>query len=101
ACLDAYAWPGNIRELRNVLERACLFADDGTIRIEHLPAELVVASAVQQEGAAGVRGVSDAELVRIARTFDGTRKALAEQVGMSERTLYRRMKALGLGTREG
>ena len=70
ACLDAYAWPGNIRELRNVLERACLFADDGTIRIEHLPAELVAASAAPQDRAADVRGVSDAELVRIARTFD-------------------------------
>ncbi|WP_175785591.1 sigma-54 interaction domain-containing protein [Burkholderia ambifaria] len=100
ACLDAYAWPGNIRELRNVLERACLFADDGTIRVEHLPAELVAAAAAPQEREADARGLSDAELVRIARTFDGTRKALAEQVGMSERTLYRRMKALGLGSRE-
>ncbi|ONW97905.1 Fis family transcriptional regulator, partial [Burkholderia cenocepacia] len=99
ACLDAYAWPGNIRELRNVLERACLFADDGTIRVEHLPAELVAAAAAPQAQAADARGVSDAELVRIARTFAGTRKALAERLGLSERTLYRRMKALGLGTR--
>ncbi|AOI65712.1 Fis family transcriptional regulator [Burkholderia territorii] len=100
ACLDAYAWPGNIRELRNVLERACLFADDGTIRVEHLPAELVAASAAPQPRAAAARGLSDAELVRIASTFAGTRKALAEHVGMSERTLYRRMKALGLGVRD-
>ncbi|QTO47042.1 sigma-54 interaction domain-containing protein [Burkholderia latens] len=99
ACLDAYAWPGNIRELRNVLERACLFADDGTIRVEHLPAELVAAAAAPQKLAAQARGVSDAELVRIAGTFDGTRKQLADAVGMSERTLYRRMKALGLGMR--
>ncbi|KWN14355.1 Fis family transcriptional regulator [Burkholderia territorii] len=100
ACLDAYAWPGNIRELRNVLERACLFADDGTIRVEHLPAELVAASAAPPPRAADARGLSDAELVRIASTFAGTRKALAEHVGMSERTLYRRMKALGLGVRD-
>ncbi|MBL3966888.1 HTH domain-containing protein, partial [Burkholderia sp. KCJ3K979] len=82
------------------LERACLFADDGTIRVEHLPAELVAAAAVPHAQTADARGVSDAELVRIARTFDGTRKALAEQLGLSERTLYRRMKALGLGSRE-
>ncbi|WP_063549520.1 sigma-54 interaction domain-containing protein [Burkholderia territorii] len=100
ACLDAYAWPGNIRELRNVLERACLFADDGTIRVEHLPSELVAASAAPQPRTADARGISDAELVRIASTFAGTRKALAEHVGMSERTLYRRMKALGLGVRD-
>ncbi len=101
ACLDAYAWPGNIRELRNVLERACLFADDGTIRVEHLPAELVAASAAPRTRAAESRGMPDAELVRIAGTFEGTRKALAEHVGMSERTLYRRMKALGIGMRGG
>ncbi|HDV6320020.1 TPA: sigma 54-interacting transcriptional regulator [Burkholderia multivorans] len=99
ACLDAYAWPGNIRELRNVLERACLFADDGTIRVEHLPAELVSAAAAPTPVAAAARGVSDAELVRLAASFGGTRKALAAHVGLSERTLYRRMKALGLRVR--
>ncbi|NTY37975.1 PAS domain-containing protein [Burkholderia diffusa] len=101
ACLDAYAWPGNIRELRNVLERACLFADDGTIRVEHLPAELVAASAAQHDGAGAAGALTDAELARIAGEFTGTRKALAERTGMSERTLYRRLKALGLGTRGG
>lgn len=35
-----YTWPGNIRELRNVLERAMLFCDEAAIGIEHLPAEL-------------------------------------------------------------
>ncbi len=38
--LMSYAWPGNIRELRNVLERAMLFCDEAAIGIEHLPAEL-------------------------------------------------------------
>ncbi|WP_153259930.1 helix-turn-helix domain-containing protein, partial [Burkholderia multivorans] len=49
--------------------------------------------------AAAARGVSDAELVRLAASFGGTRKALAAQVGLSERTLYRRLKALGLRVR--
>ncbi|MDR8731037.1 Transcriptional regulatory protein ZraR [Burkholderia pseudomultivorans] len=101
ACLDAYAWPGNIRELRNVLERACLFADDGAIRVEHLPAELVAMAAAQPDRAAATSVLTDDELVRIASAFTGTRKALAERTGLSERTLYRRLKALGLGTRGG
>ncbi len=99
ACLDAYAWPGNIRELRNVLERACLFADDGVIRVEHLPAELVAASALPHDAQRAASPPSDAELLRIASGFVGTRKALAERTGLSERTLYRRLKALGLGAR--
>ncbi|WP_407924013.1 sigma-54 interaction domain-containing protein [Burkholderia ubonensis] len=99
ACLDAYAWPGNIRELRNVLERACLFADDGTIRSEHLPDEIALADAASRLPDAS-RAPSDDELVRVARTFRGTRRALAERVGLSERTLYRRLRALGLATRD-
>nr|WP_280529140.1 sigma 54-interacting transcriptional regulator [Burkholderia perseverans] len=93
ACLDAYAWPGNIRELRNVLERACLFADDGVIRVEHLPDALRAPPADE-----AARGAPDDDTLRqVARTFRGTRKALAARLGMSERTLYRRMRALGLG----
>ena len=40
ARLQAHDWPGNIRELRNVLDRARLFADDGIVRVEHLPESL-------------------------------------------------------------
>ncbi|WP_196050125.1 sigma-54 interaction domain-containing protein [Burkholderia pseudomallei] len=99
ARLEAYAWPGNIRELRNVLDRACLFADDGVIRVEHLPDEVACAGEAPAGPGAPAK-LSDDELARIARAFDGTRRALAERVGMSERTLYRRLRALGIATRE-
>jgi two-component system response regulator AtoC len=39
--LKAHDWPGNIRELRNVIERAMLFCDDAAIDVGHLPAELI------------------------------------------------------------
>jgi two-component system response regulator AtoC len=38
--LKSYNWPGNIRELRNVIERAMIFCDEATIDVQHLPAEL-------------------------------------------------------------
>ncbi|MCJ7735114.1 MAG: sigma-54 dependent transcriptional regulator [Anaerolineales bacterium] len=38
--LKIYKWPGNIRELRNVIERAMIFCDDATIDVQHLPSEL-------------------------------------------------------------
>lgn len=38
--MKKYSWPGNIRELRNVIERAMIFCDEATIDINHLPAEL-------------------------------------------------------------
>ncbi len=38
--LKKYSWPGNIRELRNVIERAMIFCDEATIDVNHLPVEI-------------------------------------------------------------
>lgn len=86
-------WPGNIRQLRNVLERARLFADDGVIRIEHLPAPPVAASRNATVSAAPTKAT---DLANTLASFGGTRSELAAQLGISERTLYRRLQALGL-----
>ncbi|HTH59849.1 MAG TPA: sigma 54-interacting transcriptional regulator [Paraburkholderia sp.] len=100
ALLSAYPWPGNIRELRNVLERASLLADDGVIRPDQLPDALrksavpSIAEALPAAGLAARRKLSDAELVRAATEFRGKRSELAARLGLSERTLYRRLKAL-------
>nr|WP_232730904.1 sigma 54-interacting transcriptional regulator [Janthinobacterium sp. 64] len=92
AQLQQRPWPGNIRELRNVLDRASLFADDGVIRVEQL-----LAAPVEQGAAPAkpVRGDS-VPLAELHGSFGGTRKELAAHLGLSERTLYRRLKALGL-----
>ena len=92
AQLQQRPWPGNIRELRNVLERASLFADDGVIRVEQL-----LAAPVEQGPAPAtpVRGDS-IPLAELHASFGGTRKELAAYLGLSERTLYRRLKALGI-----
>ncbi|WP_233807901.1 sigma-54 interaction domain-containing protein [Paraburkholderia sp. HP33-1] len=102
ARLEAYAWPGNIREMRNVLERACLLSDDAVIRPEHLP-EYIRDAATERAGIVGRSSparsspsLSDEELMDFVKAFPGTRKALASHLGWSERTLYRRLKALGL-----
>lgn len=92
AQLQRRPWPGNIRELRNVLERASLFADDGVIRVEQLLAAPVAQGAAPDMP---LRGAS-APLDELHATFGGTRKALAAHLGLSERTLYRRLKALGI-----
>ncbi|AAY35151.1 MULTISPECIES: sigma-54 interaction domain-containing protein [Pseudomonas] len=93
--LSLYSYPGNIRELRNILERARLFTDDGVIRVQDLPAE------VRGQGeAVGVtyRQQDDGleKLAHALRVFNGSRSELARELGLSERTLYRRLRALGI-----
>jgi len=110
ACLMAYDYPGNVRELRNVLERATLLCDGDTIQPADLPLE--VQDAVRRGGSPsdGVAGM-EARLPgtvpptltelevnvlreRLAR-HRGNRKALATELGISERTLYRKLRNLG------
>ncbi|MGZ0785537.1 sigma-54 interaction domain-containing protein [Pseudomonas saponiphila] len=93
--LRLYTYPGNIRELRNILERARLFSDDGVIRLQDLPAEL----RSPQAPAPVTRRRAGKDLEQLAHAlevFDGSRSELAKALGLSERTLYRRLKALGL-----
>ncbi len=87
--LQRRPWPGNVRELRNVLERARLFVDDGVIRPEHLPAAPPSALPARPPFAA-------VPFAQQAAAFAGTRSELAAHLGISERTLYRRLKAQGL-----
>jgi two-component system response regulator HydG len=105
AALSGYPFPGNIRELRNLLERASLMADDEVIGPEHLPAHVVAAGGqTRLSGRSAVAGepsplrtIEAHALAGMVATHRGTRKALAEQLGVSERTLYRKLARLAPG----
>lgn len=99
ALLQAYPYPGNVRELRNILERASLLADGETIQPEHLPEELRSSPSRRTLLPASERPASLPELERQALMnrlahHRGSRKALADELGISERTLYRRLRKL-------
>nr|WP_274294267.1 sigma 54-interacting transcriptional regulator [Pseudomonas putida] len=94
--LGLHSFPGNIRELRNILERARLFADDGVIRAEHLPAELRNGTKDAQVDVRRRNKDELGELAQALQNFKGSRSALAQHLGLSERTLYRRLRELGL-----
>jgi transcriptional regulator with PAS, ATPase and Fis domain len=94
-CLLNYAFPGNIRELRNILERAVLLADDNTIMPNHLP------DACRQQAPHAAEGdttelVTLAEnerryLIRALAACPNDRQALASKLGISKRTLFRKL----------
>ena len=94
AWLRAYAFPGNVRELRNLLERACLLCDGDEIDLRHLPSAGEHGLAQVQGGRLERPALNDQSLLEYSRSFTGNRKDLARQLGLSERTLYRRLKAL-------
>jgi transcriptional regulator of acetoin/glycerol metabolism len=93
--LKLYPFPGNIRELRNIMERARLFTDDGVIRAQDLPPEVRVRHSVASTTTPGRRNDLES-LAHALQAFDGSRSELARHLGLSERTLYRRLKALGV-----
>jgi DNA-binding NtrC family response regulator len=94
ARLQAYDFPGNIRELRNVIERAVLMADGDTLLPEHLPSEVASAASEGMLGVDAIVPLETAELRYLQWALahhGGDRKSLAEQLGISERTLYRKL----------
>ena len=92
-------YQGNIRELRNVLERAALMCDGDEIGIKHLPNDVNDASDGELSRSARPAALthdklSDTQISEALRAHHGSRKALASELGLSERTLYRRLRAL-------
>jgi DNA-binding NtrC family response regulator len=112
-CLMAYDYPGNVRELRNVLERATLLCDGDTIQPEHLPGEVVEPAGQARKVGAGrtalpgslsphplqpggmsptLAELEDDALRQRLAAHSGNRKTLAAELGISERTLYRKLR---------
>ena len=104
-CLLAYEWPGNIRELRNVIRTALAMSDGGVIRLRDLPVEVSegVASSVQRAPSATVAKPYDAadraDVLRAIRDSDGNMSRAAKLLGLSRNTIYRRCRSLGIPLR--
>jgi transcriptional regulator with PAS, ATPase and Fis domain len=97
--LQRYPWPGNARELRNVIEHALILCDGGTIEREHLPVAVRMGPTFgAEEGATGLLTLEEAEKSYIRRVLNecrGPRQKAAHILGISERTLYRKLQEIG------
>ena len=117
--LNGYSWTGNVRQLRNCLERAALLADNGKITVKELPPEVVFrtekatvamnygGNTAAESGASSFKisaptNLRDSEKQQIINALERPgwhRGKTAELLGISASTLYRRLREYELDTR--
>jgi transcriptional regulator with GAF, ATPase, and Fis domain len=99
AALTSYSWPGNIRELRNVLERAALLSEEGAIcsadlALSHASRLLPQSAAPQLD--LTIEQVERQHIVRILSHESGSVDKAALRLGIPRSTLYARLKQYGI-----
>jgi NtrC-family two-component system response regulator AlgB len=98
AALTRYSWPGNLRELRNAIERGVILASEPLLGLTDLPAQVEsppLAKAVEAGGAVTLDEL-EAEHIRRILTNTATMEEAAEVLGIDPSTLYRKRKRYGL-----
>lgn len=107
ASLMAHDWPGNIRQLENVLERSSAFCTQQTIGIDELPSEITGnspatdSSPAEASPAPQVGGLSLEELEKLAlqqtlQLHNGNKAAAARSLGITEKSIYNKLTRFGL-----
>ena len=98
--LTAHDYPGNVRELQNIIEHAFVLLHEGQIELEHLPGELVPVAARHAGGRKMIETVKALEAQAIREALErngGNRLAAARELGMHKSTLFRKIRLLGIG----
>jgi DNA-binding NtrC family response regulator len=102
AALEAYHWPGNIRELQNVVERAVLLGKGEQIAVSDLPRDIlsggnmVVASIGNKTLKEALEEPERQIILDVLESNNWNRNATADTLGVNRTTLYKKMKKLGL-----
>ena len=98
AVLRAYSWPGNVREMRNIIENLLLTSRDEEVGLDELPAELLAETAsvgMAEPELLQATSLEETERAAIARAVHGAHGNLAQaarSLGVSRSTLYRKLE---------
>lgn len=98
SCLINYDFPGNVRELENVIEQAFVLCRGQTIELHHLPRELRPAMAVPRDsiGTMSLHSMERNLIAETLRRHNGNRKLSARDLGIDISTLYRKIRTLAI-----
>lgn len=101
--LSTYAWPGNIRELRNIVERMVVLAQGRYIEVADLPAQVRTSGGLlksrELDGDVTIEEMEKEMILQALEKSKGNRTQAAERLGMSRRTLHRKLNRLGMTRR--
>ena len=94
AFLLHYQFPGNIRELRNLVERAIIVCSGSRIELKDIrPPKLRAGGGIVEQEVIPLCDLEKNYLATLAESYPGSKSELASRLGVSERTLYRKLKA--------
>lgn len=101
--IERYAWPGNVRQLINALERAKILADDRIIHWEDLPPEVIEAAHLSSGASElgtmqgdDLAAVEQSHVLAILEREKGNKARAARALGVNRRTLYRLLERYGV-----
>jgi transcriptional regulator of acetoin/glycerol metabolism len=99
--MENYQWPGNVRQLSNMIERAKILADDQVVRLYDLPNELLAAAPAQAappkaESPDDLSLIERSKIVEVMTREGGNKARAARALGVDRRTLYRLLDRHGI-----
>ena len=96
--LEDYPWPGNVRQLRNVVEKMCVLSSGGKLTRADVPAEILEppASSVAASSARTLEETEKAKILSVLESSGGNKTKAAETLGISRRTLHRKLNEWGM-----
>ena len=99
AILMEHDYPGNVRELENIIEHAFVLCRAGPIEVRHLPSSLRVRDDIespQRKRGVTLKALEAMHIADAIRRHSGNRTAAAKELGIDPSTLYRKVKSLGI-----
>jgi DNA-binding NtrC family response regulator len=91
--LESYSWPGNVRQLRNVIEKMCVLSSGGKLTVADVPAEIKSTAAAEApfSRTQTLQETEKAKILSVLKSCGGNKSRAAEALGISRRTLHRKI----------
>jgi transcriptional regulator with PAS, ATPase and Fis domain len=89
--LSQYHYPGNVRELKNIVQRSALLSDDDLINVEHLPDSVIALNKINNNST-NLKSNEKEHITKLLNQYGNHPKSIADHLEISVRTLYRKLQ---------